>query len=562
MRRLLSFFAVATLAACAPTSKDVPAAWDAFVDGYLEAHFAANPDFSVYQGRHDFDGKLPDWSKAGLDAELARLHAARDSAMAFDTTALDEPRRRQREYLLAVVEGARFWNEDARWPYRNPTFYNLDPNTYIARLYAPVDVRARALTAWAKAVPTAVQQIRQNLQTPLPKTYVQIGRIRFGGLVNFLVEDAPTAFVDAPDSVQSALREALTTASESLAGLDAWLASQEATATDDFAMGPELFSKMLLATERVDIPLDRLEALGEADLNRNLEAMQAACAEFAPGKNLMACGAQAGAIKPEGGPVEAARLQLDTLEQFVRTHDLVSVPGTEKAEVRESPPYQRSNSAYIDPPGTYDVGLPSVYYISPPDPSWTPAVQHDYLPSRGNLLFTSVHEVWPGHFLQFLHSNRSPDTFGRVFVGYAFAEGWAHYTEEMMWEAGLGDGSPEVHIGQLSEALLRNARFLSAIRLHARGMTVEQSEQMFREKGLQDLGTARQQAARGTYDPAYLNYTLGKLMIRQLRDDWTATHGGREGWKAFHDQFLSYGGPPIPIVRAAMLGADAGPVLR
>jgi uncharacterized protein (DUF885 family) len=162
----------------------------------------------------------------------------------------------------------------------------------------------------------------------------------------------------------------------------------------------------------------------------------------------------------------------------------------------------------------------------------------------------------PGHFLQFLHANRSPSLFGQLFVGYAFAEGWAHYSEEMMWEAGLGDGAPEVHIGELSNALLRDCRFLSAIGMHARGMTMQQSKELFMTQCYQDEGTADQQAARGTYDPAYLNYTLGKLMIRKLREDWTASRGGRKAWKQFHDTFLNYGGPPIPLVRQAMMGED------
>jgi uncharacterized protein (DUF885 family) len=168
--------------------------------------------------------------------------------------------------------------------------------------------------------------------------------------------------------------------------------------------------------------------------------------------------------------------------------------------------------------------------------------------------------VWPGHFLQFLHANRASSRFGQVFVGYAFAEGWGHYAEELMWEAGLG-GDPETHIGQLLNALLRNVRYLSAIGLHTHGMTVAESEKMFREQGYQDAGTARQQARRGTFDPEYLKYTLGKLMIRKLRADWTASRGGQAAWREFHDRFLSFGGPPIPLVRGAMLGSNAGPPL-
>ena len=566
LRYLLPLLGLAGACRSAPRPPPADAGtWDAFVDRYLEAHFAANPGFAVYQGRHEYDGKLPDWSDAGLRREAARLRAAHDSAAAWDTTGLDARRRLQRRYLMAVLEGQLFWLDDARWPWKNPTWYagNLDPNVYIARPYANPTVRARALTAWARAVPGAAREIQANLHTPLPKSYVAIGRIRFGGLVSFLRTDAPKAFTEVKDSaVLGGLHSALGSAADALAQLDAWFASQQRTAIDSFAMGPELFAWMLKATDRVEVPLDRLEALGRADLKRNLAALEKACEAFAPRQTLRGCVAQANALKPKGSVVEAARLQLDSLSAFVRAHDLVTVPGNEKAEVHESPPYQRWNFAYIDPPGPYDKGLPSVYYVAPPDPSWTPAERADYLPGRADLEFTSVHEVWPGHFLQFLHSNRSADKFGAVFVTYAFAEGWAHYAEEMMWEAGLGEGSPEVHIGQLQNALLRDARYLSALGMQTRGTTPAQSERLFREEALQDAATARQQAARGTFDPEYLNYTLGKLMIRQLREDWTASRGGRGAWKAFHDQFLSYGGPPVPLIREEMLGREAGPALR
>jgi uncharacterized protein (DUF885 family) len=307
----------------------------------------------------------------------------------------------------------------------------------------------------------------------------------------------------------------------------------------------------------VDVPLSELERIGNEDLRRNQQALQEACGQYAPGATIPACMEKMNANKPEGGVVQGAREQLAGLKSFIQEKDLVTIPGTEEAQVEEAPPYNRQNFAYIDIPGPYEQGLPSVYYIAPPDPSWPPEVQAGFVPGKADLLFTSVHEVWPGHFLNFLHSNRSPFTFGKVFVGYAFAEGWAHYAEEMMWDAGLGNGDPETHIGQLSNALLRNCRYLSAIGMHTGRMTMEQSLRMFREQCYQDEGNARQQAARGTYDPAYLNYTMGKLMIRRLRDDWTATRGGRAAWKQFHDQFLSYGGPPIPLVRQQMMGDEA-----
>jgi hypothetical protein len=369
-----------------------------------------------------------------------------------------------------------------------------------------------------------------------------------------------------------------------MAELRDWLISNRESATEDYALGADLFAQMIYDTERVDVTLDELEAIGRADLQRNQDALRSACAPVAPAAlpdappgasppaspavsldasleaSLGDCMARTDAEKSALGPVAEARAQLPTLKQFLVDTDLVSIPGTEEALVEEAPPYNRQNSAYIDIPGPYEAGMPSVYYIAPPDPSWTAEEQAGYVPGVKNLLFTSVHEVWPGHFLHFLHANRAPSAFGRVFVGYAFAEGWAHYAEELVWEAGFESDNAATHIGQLSNALLRNCRYLSAIGLHARGMTQEQSRELFRTECYQDEGNARQQAARGVYDPAYLNYTLGKLMIRKLRDDWAAERGGRQAWKAFHDAFLSYGGPPIPLVRRAMLGNDT-PVL-
>ncbi len=317
---------------------------------------------------------------------------------------------------------------------------------------------------------------------------------------------------------------------------------------------------MLEMTEGVTLPLPALEAAGRADLERNTAALREACALYAPGASMRECVERIGSKKTPGGPVAGARAQLVELKQFLLEHEIVTIPGPEEAEVAEAPAFNRQNFAYIEIPGPYETNLPSVYYIAPPDPTWPEAEQEAYVPGEADLLFTSVHEVWPGHFLQFLHANRSRSMLGRLFVGYAFAEGWAHYTEELLWEEGLR-GDPEAHIGQLLNALLRDVRLLSSLGLHLHGMKVAESEQLFREAAFQDAGNARQQAARGTYDPAYLNYTLGKLMIRKLRTDWCASRGGQQAWKQFHDEFLSFGGPPIPLVRRAMLPGDKAPVL-
>jgi uncharacterized protein (DUF885 family) len=531
-----------------------------FRDGFVEGWFKLDPANAVYQGRHDFDGQLPDWSTAGLQRQSAFLHQAIDRARAFGDADLSPDERFERDYLIRVAEGKLFWLDDADQPHSNPAYYvggGLDPNVYIARPYADAPTRLKALIAFFGRVPAAAQAIRANLKTPMPRSFIDYGVAGFNGFADYYVGDARKAFADVRDpALQAQLKTSSETASKAVRALGSWLAAQRGTATGDFALGADRFQGMVRATEGVDTSLATLEAAGRADLKRNQDALVAACKQFAPGQTIPACIDKMNANKSADGPVAEARRQIPTLRAFVIAKDLVTIPGTEEAKVEESPPYNRQNSAYIDPAGPYEKNVPSVYYISPPDPSWDKKTQDAFVPGKKDLLFTSVHEVMPGHFLQFLHANRSKSMFGRVFVGYAFAEGWAHYAEEMMWEAGLDNGDPETHIGQISNALLRDCRFLSAIGMHARGMTQEQSLTMFREECYQDEGNSRQQAARGTYDPAYLNYTLGKLMIRKLRDDWTATRGGRKAWKAFHDQFLSYGGPAIPLVRQRMMGEE------
>ena len=536
--------------------------WQGFVERYIEDFLAAHPAFAVAQGRHEYDGMLPDWSAEGIAGEIARLLQARERALAFDEQGLGEAGRFQREYLLAAIDRQLFWLDKAEWPFRSPDFYfdwmsdSIAPAPYVALDYAPLAERMESYTRYAQAVPRAAMQIRANLRMPMARTVLQYGVDSFGGLAEYYRNDVPAVFAPVEDAaLQTAFAEANAGAAEAMQELADWLRSNLPTATEDYALGAELFSQMIYDTERVDIPLDELEAMGWADLRRNQAALVEACGAFAPGESISACFALMANRKPAGGSVEAARRQMVETRAFLVEQDLVSIPGTEEALVAESPPYARSNFAYINIPGPYESNQPSVYYIAPPNPAWPDEVQQSYIPGEADLLFTSVHEVWPGHFLNFVHAKRSDWVLGRLFVTYAFGEGWAHYTEEMMLEAGLRGASPETRIGQIGNALLRNVRFLSAIGLHTRGMTVEESQKMFIEEGHQSEGTAIQQAARGTYDPAYLNYTLGKLMIRDLREDWTREHGGRAAWKDFHDTFLSFGGPPIPLVRARMMRA-------
>ncbi|MCH7573843.1 MAG: DUF885 domain-containing protein [Candidatus Marinimicrobia bacterium] len=559
--------AAATVAILGLTSgcQQNSAAWAQFAQSTVDEYYSMNPNLAVDAGLHQYDGMVPDMSQEAIRQRSAWLTAKRETARSFADADLSKSQRFEKQHLLAVIDGFLFWLEEARWPAVNPVFYAgaIDPGPYVTRDYAPLAQRMIAFTSMAAKVPLLVEQAIGNLEPPLPRTYIAMGRIAFGGLASFFEDDVPAVFAAVDDpALQQAFSDSVQVAVAALHQFDDYLQDLETTATDDFALGAERYKAMLWRTSRVDILLDNLEAAGRADLARNQAALESACEALTPEGSITDCIDLVMNDKPSDGAVEEARRQLAGLKALVISEKLVSIPGTQEALVDISPPFMRWNSAFISIPGPFEQGLPSIYYISPPDPSWSPEDQLAYVPGKMDLMFISVHEVWPGHFLHFLHSNQTESVIGRAFSNYAFTEGWAHYSEELMWEAGLGDGDPATQIGQLLNALLRNVRFLVSIGMHTQGMTVAQAETMFMEQAYQDPGNARQQAARGTFDPGFLNYTLGKLMIRQLRTEWTASRGGRAAWQKFHDEFLSYGAPPIALVRQSMLGDDAGPALQ
>jgi hypothetical protein len=535
--------------------------WSGFAAAFIESRMKADPYFAVGSGRHEFDGQMPDWSRAGLDADVARLRESKAAAEKFDAATLSSAERFERDYLLWVIDTQLFWQTNAEQPLRNPAWYldRLDPSMYLTREYAPLPKRLAGFLGYVRAVPGLAADIRANLRTPIPKAFIERGAAGFGGYATFFRDEMPAVFAQVQDEkLKKDLTEATAAAARAMQELTTWLESQRATATDDFALGAGKFQEMLRETELVELPLEELEAIGRKDLERNLAALREACALFAPKASPAACVGKMRADKPEGGTVDGARRQLADLRTFIADKKIVSIPNPEQALVAESPPYNRGNFAYISIPGPYEnPAVKATYYVAPPDPKWSAAERNAYLPGKGYLLYVSAHEVWPGHYLQSQFTNQNPSRVSALWWDYAFGEGWAHYTEEMMYDEGLGAGQPEMRVGMLANALMRDVRFLSAICLHSGCMTLEESEKMFREQGFADAGNARQQALRGAYDPGYLAYTLGKLMIRKLRTDWLAANPDAT-LQQFHDKFLSYGAPPVPLVRREMLGSTAG----
>ena len=540
--------------------------WHRFAAEFLNVYFTARPTSAVWAGLHEYDGLLHDVSAPAIERRLDLLRGyAQRAREEFPPESLNTIEELERQQLLASIDGMLFRIEVAEYHRRNPASFagSLSPSVYVSREYAPKAQRLAALTAHLEKIPTYLRQMRGTLQPPFPRPFVRTALVRFGGLASHLADDAPGLFADVQDAaLQAAYAAATQTAVAALRDIEVWLELRLEDATEDFALGEERYGALLRQSYRVDLDWRTLKAVAEADLRRNLDLLQSTCASIDPQLAIADCAARVRDDKPGVGAVQRANEQLPELKAHLLAADILGIPNEETAYVAEAPAYRRTNSAYIEIPGVFEQGLPAVYYIAGPDPAWPPEMQLQYIPGEADLMNTSVHEVWPGHFLHSLYIKGSKNQLGKVMRNGMLNEGWAHYAEELMQEAGLGDGQPLLRVGQILDALMRDVRFLSSIGLHVEGMSVDESRRMFAELAHLDPGNAEQQALRGTYDPGYFAYTLGKLIIVKMREDWTAERGGRKAWKEFHETLLYYGSAPLPELRKAMMGSDdAGSLL-
>jgi hypothetical protein len=538
--------------------------FQAYFDRVPAAPFSGNLGVSL--GMHQYDGRLPDDSPAALESRARFLAEARARLEGLPAGDLSAKNRLERDVFVTRLRGAQFDLAARRTPWRSPLYYlgALSLLNYTSRDYAPVDDRARAVLSVCRASGGYLATARTNLEAKLPRAVLEFSIQMIGGQLAFVQKDVPEALSGVVDpQLKTDLAAGLAELAVQLGAFRDDLKSRLAQSTDEFALGAETFLRMLEETEGIRIDLAALEGAGRADLERNRRALEEAAHAFAPDKSLSDALVAATSDRPPASEVvSVGRQQVGSLRAFLETHPIVTIPTNEQAEVRESPPFMRMNFASINQPGVFETRpLPSFFFITPPDPKWTEAEQLAYVPSRQALLFTTAHEVWPGHFLDRLHRVRLESKILRAFGSYASNEGWAHYVEEMMWDEGVAGQDPRAHIAQLLQALMRDGRFLSAIGLHAHGMTVADAQKLFVEQAYQDVGTARQQATRGTLDPMYLNYTLGKLILLKLRADFRRKVGAAFDLRAFHDQVLSYGDAPLPLIRRAMLGGDEGSLL-
>ena len=564
---------LATAIACSPSAPPpVPtpsgdAAFSEVARGYLDDTYRRQPTLATFLGIHKYNELLRDPSRQAVLDEVAAARQFRDRAAAIDATTLSPANQLDREQLLLAIDSRVLTLETVRPWARDPDSYSsgLTNTAYIMikRAFAPPDERLRQLVAREKAMPATLAEARKNLDNP-PRIYTEIAIEQIDGNRDFFRTAVASAF---PTVTDKALLAEFKQANDAvIAALDdykKWLQSDLLKRSNgDFAIGEDTFRKKLAADEMLALPLDELLAIAEKDLRKNQAAFADTARLLDPKRTPMQVLEAVQADYPPASKLLAVtQSELDALGRFMSDHKLITIPKAAPATVQETPPFLRATtSASMDIPGPFETVATEAYYnMTLPDPKASAKATREFMKQWYYALISnvSVHEVWPGHYLQFLYAKQFPSDIRKVFGAATNSEGWAHYCEQMVIDEGFHADDPRYRLAQIQDALLRNARFIVGIRLHTKGMTVAQAEDFFVTEGYQPRPVAVSESKRGTSDPTYGYYTMGKLMILKLREDYKAKMGAQYSLQKFHDTFIALGPLPLPLIRKAMLG-EAG----
>jgi uncharacterized protein (DUF885 family) len=548
---------------------DGNAAFDAVSRSYLEDLYRRRPTWATSLGIHKYDDRLEDYSRAEVDSAIASARQFRARVVAIDATSLSPERQLDHEQLLRVIDSRLLTLEVGRPWETDPDSYSsgITRTAYIMikRDFAPPEQRLRQLIAREKAMPAALVAARQNLRNP-PQIYTQIAIEQMDGNRGFFETAVTSAFPTVTDKALLAeFKQANDGVIAAMADYKRWLEDDLLKRSNgSFALGETAYRRKLAAEEMIELPLEELLRIAERDLRQNQKAFAETAREINPAASPAEVLA---ALQVDHPPPErllsTTQAELDAIGRFMVERRIVTIPKAEPARVEETPPFLRATtSASMDIPGPFErVSTEAYYNMTLPDPRATAREKSEfmsqwYYPAITNV---SVHEVWPGHYLQFLYARDFPSDIRKVFGAATNSEGWAHYCEQMVLDEGFHAGDARYRLAQIQDALLRNVRFIAGIRMHTSGMTVAEAEQLFVSEGYQPRPVARSESKRGTSDPTYGYYTMGKLMILKLRSDYRAKKGAAFSLQNFHDTFIRLGPLPLPLVRKAMLG-EAGPL--
>ena len=545
-----------------------------FVDTYFDSLYSFTPSAGTAAGFHQYDNKVEDLSAANVNRRIATLHAQQgqlDSIRAKPLV-LDD------SIDAAMIDGAiksELQDEEqiGNWK-KNPMNYVGLPGNAVDLLMkrnfaSPVD-RLRSVTARLRGMPQVLAEMRTNIVNP-PKEFTDLAERIAGGSVGFFKDDVAKWAKGAAGSDSAALREftqvndSVATSMQSAAD---WLKTTLLPRSNGkYAIGAKAFADKLRYDEMVDVPLPRLLQIGEAQLDKDYKAFVTTAQEVAPGKTPQEAMETLNADHPTAANlISSANSTVKGLRQFLIDKKIVDIPSDVLPIVTETPPYARSGTfASMDTPGAYETkAKEAFYYVTPPEKDWDAkhVEEHLKLYNRSVMDIITVHEVFPGHFLQFIYAPQFPTKTRKLLGASSNAEGWAHYGEQMMVEEGFGNRDPKTRLAQLSEALLRDCRWVVGMREHIMGLTVQKgADDYFTKKCFQQPANAYEEARRGAYNPTYLYYTLGKLEIYKLRSDYQKARGSSYSLREFHDAFVKQGAPPIKMVRRILLPNDTSSVL-
>ena len=554
-----------------------------FADQYFEqVYFRFSPTAGTAAGLHQYDVQLEDYSAAGVGKEVAALHAWEKKISAIDPSALDAEPAADREILLNQIRGSLLQLEVIRAWEKNPDNYSSGITgsifSLMERPYAPVDTRLRAAIAREKQMPQVFAEARANLKNP-PKIYTEIALEQIDGLVSFFQHDVPEAFAGATDpQAKAEFAKSNAAVIAALQSYGQWMKTDLLPRSNgDFRWGADTYTKALAYNEMVDIPLDRLLQIGMDDLHKNQAEFARVAKEIDPSKTAQEELAELATMHPAPDKLlQAFHDRFASEIAFIHSKNIITIPSTVEPTLEETPPFMRATTqASMDSPGPFEMhSTKALFNVTLPDPQWTPQRTAEYLAAFnvGTIVSTSVHEAYPGHYVQYLYQPQFPSKIRKIVGANTYIEGWAHYCEQMMLDEGYnapGVGAKDeresklIRLGQLQDALLRDARFAVAIRMHTGvggAMTTAQAEDFFVTEGYQARPIAEVETKRGTSDALYLYYTLGKLEIMKLRADLMAKQGTAFSLQGFHDALMRQGPVPLKVVRKAMLHDDS-PVL-
>ncbi len=573
--RLLIILLALSLPSAVFAAQTQDAEFEGVAEEYVKTYLAAHPLHGTALGFHEYDGKISDYSRLALDAELSRLRRFDDRLAKFDPAKLSPRQSIDLRILQATVKRELFEMQDMSVFERNPMVYARagDVNIYIKRNFAPLEDRVRSLVAIESQIPNILIAARTNLDEKLPKPFIELAIQIARGSADFLKKDLVAAVSGLKDEqLRVAFQTANRKAANALSDYATWLEREKLPkATLDFALGEEKFGRFLAQTELVNLPPQKVLEIGMAQLKTEQEAFAEAAKKIDPNKPATDVFKEIQSEHPASDKlIPDIAKDLDKLRKYVVSHRLVGIPSEVRAKVKETPQYLRATSfASMDTAGPFEKrATEAYYYVTPTEEDWPEQEKQEWLTAFNYYTsdVVSIHEVYPGHYVQDLHLTASPATkVEKIFGSYAFIEGWAHYCEKMMIDEGFGnpsDSSPseddlkraaKYRMAQADEALLRLCRLCVSIKVHTQNMSIDEATKFFQDNCYYEQKPARQEAMRATFDPGYLNYTLGKLQILKLRDDYKAQQGDDFSLQKFHNELLSHGMPPIRLLREIML---------